>query len=179
MTRVVFVDTETTGLDPACEQVFEIAAVTDTREHVWRIHPTSDVLARMHPAAAKVNRYHDRVSEAGWVWSNPYRSLRDLGALLDGAYLAGAVPSFDAAHLTATFLRFGIAPPRWQHRLVCVETMAAGVLGLDAPVSLSESARLLGVPVDRAVQHTALYDAFLARDVYDAARGRARGWVAA
>ena len=78
--------------------------------------------------------------------------------------------SFDAERLSRLLRAHG-ACPGWDHRLLDVETYAAGALGRPGPVGLRETAALLGVDVDDQALHTALGDAALARAVYEAARG--------
>jgi hypothetical protein len=126
-TRIVALDTETTGLDPDTERVFEVAAIdlTDGTEHVWRFEPPSHVIEAMHPKAVEVNRYHERTAAPGWLWDD-IGGLVDLAHLLTGAHLVGAVPDFDTRHLTATYQRFGLPVPRWHYHLIDVEAMAVG-----------------------------------------------------
>ena len=136
MSRLIALDTETTGLDPRLEDVFEIAAVDlDTGdEHVWTIEPSPTVIEAMHPKAAEVNHYHERTAAPDWIWDAPRDGTREdvLGVLngvrhvLDGAHVVGAVPDFDIRHLAAMFERRGVDPPRTHYHLIDVEVMAVG-----------------------------------------------------
>ncbi|MBW3663537.1 MAG: 3'-5' exoribonuclease [Actinobacteria bacterium] len=182
MSRIVALDTETTGLDPDVEDVFEIATIDlDTGiETVWRIEPRPEVVAAMHPKAAEVNRYHERIADPDWRWDEaPLTALHELRTWLDGAHILGAVPDFDARHLTSLYRRFEQLPPRWHYHLIDVETLAVGWLyGRDAehgsvqllplPWDSEELSRLVGVepPADEE-RHTALGDARWVKRLYE------------
>ena len=175
MSRLIALDTETTGLDPDTERVFEVAAVdlTDGTEHVWRFEPPSHVIEAMHPKAVEVNRYHERTAAPGWLWDD-IGGLVDLAHLLTGAHLLGAVPDFDTRHLAATYQRFGLPVPRWHYHLIDVEAMAVGWLhghafgmaepadhpALSLPWRSDDLSRACGVePPSEEERHTALGDA--------------------
>lgn len=146
MTRVVALDTETTGLDPAVEAVFEIAVVEldeDETEHVWTIEPGPIIVAGMHPKAAEVNRYHERTAHPDWKWDVPYQGfgavsngkgklpsdvLGEIEEVLEGAHIVGAVPDFDTRFITQLFKDFHLTPPRWHYHLIDVEVLAVGWL---------------------------------------------------
>lgn len=180
MSRIVALDTETTGLDPACEQVFEVATIDlDTgHENVWHFEPWAEVVSAMHPKAVEVNRYHDRTGAPDWVWHDEEFALGHLYFQLAGAHLLGAVPDFDARHLTALYRRFGHEPPRWHYHLIDVETLAVGyLLGSSAghtdagmpplPWKSDDLSRAVGVePPSGDDRHTALADARWVRDLY-------------
>ena len=161
---IIFVDTETTGLDERLHQITEIA---------WcPLIGDSDRLVLPHfthnadQAALDISQHHAREL---WDTSN-WASKEDLIALrmlLTGAVLAGANSAFDARFLTSVF------PDRpWHYRVLCVETYAAGALGLEVAVTLSGTAAMLrsmGFVVHHS-DHTAQSDVLCARDVYIAAR---------
>lgn len=187
--RVVFLDTETTGLDPDIEEMFEIAAIDgDTGdEFVYRIEPLPEVVERMHPKAAEVNRYHERTTAPEWKWDSPHRVADDLHKLLTGAHIVGAVPDFDARFLTSWYKSLSYPVPRWHYHLIDIESMAVGWLmaradethrrsdGIDRQVRRAQELRDLAVtlpwrsddlslacgvdPVPEGERHTALSDA--------------------
>jgi DNA polymerase-3 subunit epsilon len=160
MTGPIFIDCETSGLDPSRHEVWEIAAVEeDGTEHIWRVEPD---LTFAEPGALRINGYYDRTA-AIVEWDQPEDVAGAIAYLTADKILAGAVPSFDAGFLEL-FLRANGYCPAWSHRLLCVETYAAGRLGA-LPVSLSDTARALGIPIPDG-RHSALVDARLARDVY-------------
>lgn len=188
MSRVVFVDTETTGLEPMTEDVFEVAVITAAAEHVVRLRPRDHVVAVMHPRAAEVNRYHVRTVDPSWRWDDVGDALDLLRSLLDGAHVCGAVPDFDARHLTRLFRFYGQEPPRWHYHLIDVEAMALGWLigrsqiayGLGSPAAAmpdlpwrsDDLSRACGVePPSGDDRHTALADARWAKRWYEAIVG--------
>lgn len=194
MTTIAFVDLETTGTDPARHHLWEVAVITrgvdgQDHEYCWQTRPD---LSTADPMALKISRYYmrtafdeDPVGESVKVAhptseASKIPTVRELAAelavLLDGAVLAAANVAFDAAFLDR-FLRANGQAPAWDYHLLEIESYAAGALGMQPPWKLDRFATELGVklPEDR---HTALADARLARDVYDAAgKQGARGWA--
>lgn len=147
--RVVFLDTETTGLDPAVEQVFEVAAICGVTgdEFVFRLEPEAEVVAAMHPKAVEVNRYHERTKAADWRWDSPHRTADKLRGLLTGSHIVGAVPDFDARFLAAWFNWMGQDVPRWHYHLIDIEVLAYGWL-LREPLTAQDRAELATLPYD-------------------------------
>lgn len=189
---LAFVDCESTGLRPDLGHgIWELAIIRRgpdkdsdwwETEHVWQIRPD---LTTADPTALDVCRYHQRFRvppgvDALWfpqeqrepVPQTFAEAAGQIRRLLDGAYLVGAVPSFDALMLTY-FLRAHGLEPAWRHRLVCVENLVAGALGQPIPMGLRHAATSVGVWVDPEARHTAMGDARVACDVYDAVRARA------
>lgn len=163
MTRkLVFLDVETTGLDPATHQVWEIAYAVDDGEirHSFVQH----TLDGAESAALVVGRYAERHTSS--KWDSTIES--DLIEVLDGATLVGANPRFDAAFLKA---RWGLE--NWHYRLLDVCAYVAGARGLDYMPGLSDAAAMMGV-LDEP-DHTAGQDVNVTRLVYKAARNFVRG----
>lgn len=93
MTRLVFLDTETTGLDPDLHEVWEVACIVrelpdaegkadgkDEGEYVWQL-PVD--LGRADPFALNVGRFHERRWEGGGdgdAWSGRAEGLHEAGA---------------------------------------------------------------------------------------------------
>lgn len=164
--KLVFIDTETTGLDPERHHIWEVAAIVredGKADEEFRRMMLTD-LTTADPAALRLGRYYERIRTE----DRSYRGVVavDLAEVLDGATLVGANPSFDAAFL-GRFLRDFELCPTWNYRLVDVEVMAMTRLGWPIPKGLGASARALGLDSDAYETHTALGDARLARDVYD------------
>jgi DNA polymerase III alpha subunit (gram-positive type) len=125
----VFIDIETTGLDPARDHMIEIAI---TRCHPWVDLPEKDSLYALilppedhdpGPEALAVNGY----SRGLWIERGARRlDYETVCAISD--HTAGAVPAghnveFDLGFLSAAFARYG-ARPLWDyHRL---DTMHLG-----------------------------------------------------
>jgi DNA polymerase III epsilon subunit-like protein len=158
--QVCFIDIETTGLDPQRHEIWEIGVIADGKEYEFHLPVT---LSTADAAALRINRYYERV-QGGKL--NPENTAFEVARLTAGRMLVGAVPSFDAGFLDV-FIRSRGYCPAWSHRLICVETLAAGKLGV-MPAGLGKMAEKMGVPVDPTQAHTALGDARLAREIYRA-----------
>ena len=129
---LVFLDTETTGLDPDRHEVWEIAYAVNDGPIKSAIVKHS--LTTPDPKALAMNGYLDRALDA-----KPDVTFENgLRATLEGATIVGANPAFDAAFLRA---RWGCAP--WHHRLWDVEAFAAGVHRLTSVPGLASIAAVL------------------------------------
>lgn len=134
--RLVFVDTETTGLDPTRHEVWEIAIYS--LERGWDVlqrRPT--YLNRAEPEALAVNGYYENralasrhrrrdvpveielLEDEPWAWRVARR--------LSGAALAGIGPWYDSEMLKFQLRRLGQAPA-WDHRLVDCKALAVGAI---------------------------------------------------
>lgn len=146
--RICFLDLETTGLDPARHDVWEIGLITRGEyvdvEYLWRVEPD---LAHADPSGLRKGRFYERTAghleptrerlatnlaeedEDGDLprWSNPFTVAALLARLLDGAHIVGAVPSFDAAFLAQWLPKHGQALTAHYH-LIDVEALAIGYL---------------------------------------------------
>lgn len=151
---LVFVDVETTGLDPSLHSVWEVAFAVDDGPILssFVAHSTEHA----DPEALAINGYLDRFQGAPNLGLEFERQLR--GALT-GNTLVAANPAFDAAFLRA---RWGVAP--WKYRLLDVEAYAMPYLDLDVPVGLARIADLLGID---APDHTAATDVAVLRACFN------------
>lgn len=149
MSRLVFVDTETTGLDSDRCEVWEIGAIVRDPgqadvEYEWQLRPT---LVGAEPTGLRIGRYYQRSlmtrrlpDEAMCtVYPGLDGIARDdidrltvvavvaaeLAALLDGAHMVGAVPDFDERFLRRFLARNGQALTCHYH-LIDVETLVVG-----------------------------------------------------
>lgn len=171
MTSLAFVDTETTGLDPDRNEVWEVGLILrDTEgievERVWQL-PVD--LGRAESIALKVGNFYER----RWDYSEltrPVDFAEEFGELTHGTHLVGAVPSFDDGFLKR-LLRASRGCPGWHYHLVDVEALAAGRLAAEPPWDSNELSRLVGVDPELFDRHTALGDARWARAIYDAVMG--------
>lgn len=142
--HVVVLDVETTGLTDR-DIAVEVAwwdLTTDERGVIVTPHNTAWVLENGHPDALEMNGYRERLLHA--VQTEPTA----LHQVLRGQTLAGANIRFDAAHLAKLFTARGLHPAPFHHRLLDVESYAAGVLGLppgELP-GLSQLCDLLSIP---------------------------------
>ena len=151
MGDLIYLDTETTGLDPHQHQVWEIAwAVEDGPVNVMQVHHS---LAGADVVALRINKYVDR-----WEQAADDSLEAALRRDLRGSTLVCSNPSFDEAFLRA---RWRETP--WHHRKIDIATYAMPALGLDRPAGLAQIAERLGV---RAPDHTAAGDVLALRACY-------------
>lgn len=132
---LVYLDTETTGLDATRHDVIEVAWAVDGGPIRSALLPHT--LQNASPEALAINGYWERgLDDQLCVAQADFRAHawhRDLLNDLTGATLVGSNPAFDARFLRA---KFGYEP--WHHRLFDVATYAAGVLGWDGPRGLKD-----------------------------------------
>lgn len=190
---VAFVDTETTGLDPELNPIWEIAVILPDGpyegEHCWqvRVPPLAVVPDGERPADRSVAY----ISQ--WVLDNtgfasrynaeealePSRAAELAIQLLKGRHIVGAVPSFDEERLRRMVDEHLGRPDRypWHYHLIDVEAMAVGFLGasgvaVSLPWKSDDLSLALGVePPSGDDRHTALADARWARVLYEAVVG--------
>jgi DNA polymerase III epsilon subunit-like protein len=193
--KLIFVDTETTGLDVRRHHVWEVAVIVrepglPDAELLWQVRPD---LTEADPIGLEKGRFEERfVVPDGWdavciEGGKPTfrltlpEFLTDLqGELRDGV-LIGSNPAFDDRFLTALMQDHKMRTP-WHYRPDDVVALAAGWLyahgetaALERPWRSYEISEAVGVPRPADdVAHTALGDARWARDLYDAVTGGAR-----
>lgn len=158
---LVYLDTETTGLDPDRHEIWELAYAIDDGpiESGVIIHS----LRNATPEALSMNGYWDRAQVVA-----PQSCMAveiGLRSAIVGATIVGANPAFDAAFLKA---RWGITP--WHYRLFDIEAFAAGVLGFATPRGLAATRLALvdmGYDIPKP-DHTAHGDVKTLREVHRA-----------
>jgi DNA polymerase III epsilon subunit-like protein len=191
MTRLCFIDTETTSLRPD-RRAWEIGIITrdpslaadggDVEYHRFVDHDDLD-LGNADLQSLKIGRFYDRHPYARGTGFGgtieEYDVMLEVEQITRGAHLVGAVPNFDAEVLGARMREHGICPS-WHYHLIDVETLAAGYLasmahGLDnldltrqLPWNSDALSAALGITVSDEDRHTALGDARWARAIYDA-----------
>lgn len=189
MGRIVFIDTETTGLQAHRHEVWEIAiierrnsgAVFEDVEHVWHVRPD---LQKADPAALRLNRFYERTApldawkpgQPGKGWDPQREASREVARLLAGATIVGLNPTFDVAFFERWLWAQGQCGA-WDYHLVDVRAMALGWLHakVEPPERIGMSSDVLAVAcgVDPVVdgRHTAIGDARWVRDWYDKLTG--------
>jgi DNA polymerase III epsilon subunit-like protein len=184
MSRLVFLDCETTGLNPDQHVPWEIAYIVresgwPDREVIHHLKPCGAEMALADPKGLEICGFHERTADPRFSWGE-WRPVRR--ALLDdlaGAHLVGNVISFDAEMIARNVL-FEPWPRPWHYHLIDVEALAIGALtargaSVSLPWNSDEISAQLGViPPQGDDRHTALADARWARDVYDAVMGGAK-----
>lgn len=180
--KICFVDTETTSLRPD-RRAWEIALIlrdteagTDT-EYTWFIGQAELELGDADLGSLKIGRFHERHPESGPdapsdPWGpgntfNEYYVAQKVEKLTRGAIVVGAVPNFDTEVLGDMLRRQGFCPA-WHYHLVDVETLAAGALKQAPPWGFDALLAAYGLAYADEDRHTALGDARMVRDLYDA-----------
>lgn len=178
MSDVVFVDTETTGLDPDRHEIWEVGLIyqraesDEWTEASWQL-PVD--LGRADAFALSVGQFHIRRRPGSLSSLDAFSTM--FAKLTRGKHLAGAVVSFDEERLRK-LLRANGACPEWHYHLIDVEALAVGYLngqGYDPtnpalllPWDSEMLSHWVGVDPDTFDRHTALGDARWAKAVYEA-----------
>lgn len=191
--KICFIDTETTSLRHD-RRAWEIGIITrdddgkDT-EHSWFVDADDLDLGNADLSSLKIGRFYDRHPQARLddstedrEFDNESSILLEVEPLLRGATIVGAVPNFDTEVLGARMREYGICPS-WHYHLIDIETLAAGALRQPPPWGFDDILATYGLVYDEADRHTALGDARMVRDLYDAVlnpdliRERAQGGI--
>jgi DNA polymerase III epsilon subunit-like protein len=162
MTHLVFLDLETTGLDPERHRIWEIAYAAGDGPLECEI--VAHDLVAADPKALDLNGYYSRAGSLGldprrgvdWEWR--------LQAALKGATVVAANPAFDTSFLRA---RWGESP--WHHRLLDIETYAMPLFGADRPVGFADLCNRLGIEF---AHHSAAEDVRALRECWRELRKR-------
>jgi DNA polymerase III epsilon subunit-like protein len=173
MTDLISVDIETTGLDPARHEAWEIALIKvdehegddpDFTPFECSLHmPVTLVGAEVR--ALEVGQYLERYTQPNPGQTTDTTSGRTVGIedavtllfqALKGNRLMGMSVHFDASFLSELFRRYGWEPTPWHHRHLDLGSFAGGLWGYGQPLS---SARLAEQHVPNPNPHTALGDA--------------------
>jgi hypothetical protein len=185
MTTPVFLDLETTGLDPDRNEIWEIGLITPKSEQFYflrvdllRADPIALDIGRFHERHPQGNSYpHTKVPMSDTLFApNDKDFLRSIARQTHGCHLAGAVISFDEERLRRLMLAAGVRPS-WHYHLIDVEALAAGYLahGYDhdgdaphkPPWNSNELSQCIGVDPQLFERHTALGDCRWAKAIYE------------
>ena len=158
--RLIFVDTEATGLDHRVHQLTEVAWILrepDGTETTRRFVP-EHTLDGAEEKALEITHYHELLADRPRTPDSEWVDM--LLADAEGAVLVGVVPDFDARHLLQACQRVGRAPT-WDHHLIDVGTLAMPLLAAapEVPRGVASLCISLGVEHDSGRAHGALYDA--------------------
>jgi len=183
LTQLVFLDTETTSLRPD-RRAWDIGLIVrdsengDT-EYNWYVDAADLDLGNADLAALKIGRFYDRHPYYTPIASgDPWDSATDREAevlteverFTRGATIVGAVPNFDTEVLGARMRAHDICPS-WHYHIVDIETLAAGALKQPPPWGFDDLLAVFGLTYTEEDRHTALGDARMVRDLYDAVLG--------
>lgn len=187
---VVFIDTETTGIDPLAHEVWEFAYIKRTYDDGYIGGYVDDKPVRAaikideslaNPFALEIGRYYERsdgdFTRATFGGGVLHYFSKDVLETLQrdtkGALLCGWNVHFDAAFLKKLLNENGLAP-RWDYHFIDLTALCLGQPGvwdwaLANKISGNTLAERFGVPeLGGSVRHTALGDSCWARDVFDA-----------
>ena len=174
-----FVGTETTSLLPD-RRAWDTAIIRrepDGRqhEHQWFTNIDDLRLDRADITSLKIGGFFDRhptytgPGHHSFATAEPHIAY-DVEHLTRGALIVGAVPWFDTQTLDPMLRRHRLLPT-WHYHLIDVETLAAGVLGLQPPWDFAMVLAAYGLTYPDGEQHTALGDARMAMALYDKVYG--------
>ena len=122
---IIFLDTETTGLDPTVHGVIEVAWSVDGGPISTLVFPHSHLIPTADVRALEVNNYYDR--GLGLLPVATDDEVLDFFNVLKGNTICGANIVFDANFLTA-YYKISQAQAPWNYRMLDIEAFAAGVL---------------------------------------------------
>jgi len=192
MSGIVFMDTETLGLDIA-SPVWEFAAVRrsdpDVQSeslHLFIRHHATPWLAEFHEEFAR--DYHARYSDAESV--SQLEAAKQIAEFMEGRpHVVGAVPNFDTERISHQLLRPNRIPDPWHYHLIDVENLIVGFLagrareghmdsGLALPLAgekwdSNDLSRAVGVDPEQFERHTAMGDVRWVMAQWDAVMGGA------
>ncbi len=166
--RLLFVDVETTGLDPVRHEIIELAAVRVhpqllfvERELVTRVRPQFPERCSMETAA--INGFDPQ------KWDREpdiYDALRRFAPLAEDCILAGHNVGFAKAFLATGSRRAGLEEPKMDHHTIDTATLAwpLAMAGALESLSLGPVCDLLGIRNEGA--HSARRDVARAMEVY-------------
>ena len=171
--KLVFLDIETTGLDPQRHEILEVGMVVRTDGQVGsdkNIHFSLGIDPwAAEEKALEVNRYYERQSELQNLLISDEWAERWLRSTLSEAVVIGNNPQFDLRFIEAFFLthsRVQDSTP-WYYHPIDLKALVAGRLGMgEPPWSTKAIARESGVAIPDDA-HSALADATWNRDCYD------------
>jgi DNA polymerase III alpha subunit (gram-positive type) len=175
MSRVCFLDTETTGLHPTLHQVWEVGLICREVDDEGRSVSSDDEfhwflpvdLTYADPFALKLGGFYER-------WKDPTMMSTFVEQFVEftaDATMIGCVVSFDVSRLETIIRGEGLLP-RWDYHILDVEPLMLGFLAhrgtpVTPPWKSVDLSSSIGVDPERYEKHTAFGDARWARDIYD------------
>ena len=166
---VLFLDLETTGLNPGMQEISEIGAVLVSQKD-WQVLRTYEAkvlpshIETAQPEALQISHFDAA------VWEKEGRPLRqaleELSEIGRGAILAGFNVTFDWAFLQAGFNLVDLPDPFYYHRYDVMSSAYTMLYHRNefTKFSLSECCRFFGVTNSKA--HSALADAQATYEVF-------------
>ncbi len=171
-TAYLFLDLETTGLNPLVDQITEIAYILEAGNDVCSDEaiiqhsrlPNEFILKSMNYVNRILkNPNKKNLYEVVGLMLQRIRGLKENGFT---THLVGANPAFDHS-----FLRAACIQDSYHYRMIDVEVLTMQELGLDSPVGLYKCTELLGLPKNEKA-HEAMGDVIETRAVFCELRRR-------
>ena len=164
--REIFIDLETTGLDPMTMEISELAALDISGNVLIHALVTVDRPEDADTEAMALNGYDANLwRERSRPWEDVALTTLELFQETPSC-LVGHFVEFDRRFLECRFAAVGIDPGAVPHHVVDTQALAHEHLGeFLASRSLAHVAKVLGI-APRGPVHRALEDADLARRVY-------------
>lgn len=159
--QVVFVDTETTGLDHELHSIWEVCiGEWNGTDWVLDSRQIQHDLSFADPRALDLNHYWERFQPG--CAQHPQDVARWVMRRTWGMRIVGVNPTFDILGLTS-LLRENHAVPGWHYHPLDLPSLIFGfLLGMEQNISLSwnshDLSEILGVPRDSDTAHTAQGD---------------------
>ena len=183
MSALVFMDTETTGLDLA-DDIWEFAAIRrepdGSEEELHLLIDHDKRKCAQLPESFRAN--HAARWDGTIAVTRADAAVQIQHILRDRAHVVGAVPNFDTERIARLLTRRHLAAP-WHYHLIDVENLAVGYLaglraagggenGHDAdlpslPWTSDDLSRAVGVEPPTTERHTAIGDVRWAMAIYD------------
>ncbi|OHU68065.1 hypothetical protein BKG87_22290 [Mycobacteroides chelonae] len=174
MSDLVFMDTETLGLDPLAP-VWEFAAIRryengiEAKYHCFIDHDPAFWLDMLPAQFQEDYKARFDVQEA----LKRADAAEMIHTATDGAHVVGAVPSFDTERLARILNQTGWGAPPWHYHLVDVENVVLGYLAahgklLQPPWKSDQLSAAIGVNPNDFDRHTAMGDVLWTRAQWDA-----------
>lgn len=167
---LLFVDTETTGLDPTKHELLEVAAIRTSPDGGTILQTYEAKLFPLHletaeAKALEINKY----SAAEWTVEKcmkPEIVVDNLQRMAGNTVLVGQNVSFDEGFLSPLFTRLGMKPP-WGYHKIDTVSLAWPLYFNNAELpglSLEKLCKFLGV--EAMPTHRAAADVEACRQVY-------------
>jgi DNA polymerase-3 subunit epsilon len=124
--RILFTDTETTGLDPVLgAELIELAVIA------WEDGATTELYEKPFlpkhgcpEAAAKINGYNETIWRECGAKEFTIADAKELAALFAGQYIGGSNPDFDKRIIEGECHRAGQPKPEWSRRSLNTASLA-------------------------------------------------------
>lgn len=163
---LIWIDTETTGLDPTQHDIIEFAGIRDDTDETLHLKIWPERPENAHPKALAVNGYTPEAWEAAGAVKMK-DAIGKIGAFLQDSVLGGQNVGFDEGFLREAFRTHKVPNRIGYHKLDTVTMALVHLRPLGIPsVSLHTICEVLGISNDG--EHTALADVRRTRAVYRA-----------